>query len=62
MSAHIHANADGERVVNYAQWESEEQFRAMTADPVAREHMTRAAGIAESFDPRLFSVESVHHV
>ncbi|TJZ45294.1 antibiotic biosynthesis monooxygenase [Streptomyces piniterrae] len=62
ISANIHAGADGERVVNYAQWESEEHFRAMLADPVAREHMTQAAGIAESFDPRLFSVESVHHV
>ncbi|MFJ9406034.1 putative quinol monooxygenase [Streptomyces sp. NPDC101393] len=62
ISANIHASADGERVVNYAQWESEEHFRAMLADPGAREHMTEAAALAESFDPRMFSVESVHHV
>ncbi|WP_407550110.1 antibiotic biosynthesis monooxygenase family protein [Streptomyces sp. Pv4-95] len=61
LSANIHASTDGERVVNYAQWESEEHFRAMLADPVAREHMTQAAGIAESFEPRIFTVESVHH-
>ncbi|MEU9110359.1 antibiotic biosynthesis monooxygenase [Streptomyces sp. NPDC048483] len=62
ISANIHAADDGRRVVNYAQWESEAHFRAMLADPVAQEHMTQAAEIAESYDPRLFSVESVHHV
>ncbi|MGW8551625.1 antibiotic biosynthesis monooxygenase family protein [Streptomyces tubercidicus] len=62
ISANIHASADGERVVNYAQWESEAHFRAMPADPEAREHMTEAAALSEGFDPRLFAVESVHHV
>ena len=62
ISANIHASADGERVVNYAQWESEGHFRAMLADPSAQEHMTEAAALAEGFDPRLFAVESVHHI
>ncbi|MEU7433679.1 antibiotic biosynthesis monooxygenase family protein [Streptomyces sioyaensis] len=61
VSANIHASQDGERVVNYAQWESEEHFRAMLADPAAREHMTRAAELAEHFDPRMYAVESIHH-
>ncbi|MGW1792459.1 antibiotic biosynthesis monooxygenase family protein [Streptomyces tubercidicus] len=62
ISANIHASADGKRVVNYAQWESEAHFRAMLADPEAREHMTEAAALSEGFDPRLFAVESVHHI
>ncbi|MFJ9466978.1 antibiotic biosynthesis monooxygenase family protein [Streptomyces caniferus] len=62
LSANIHASADGERVVNYAQWESEEHFLAMLADPSAQEHMTEAAALAEGFDPRLYAVESVHHI
>lgn len=61
VSANIHASVDGERVVNYAQWESAEAFHAMLADPTAREHMQAITEIVESADPRLFTVESVHH-
>jgi len=32
----------------------------MFAHPAAREHMTIAADIADSFDPHLYTVESVH--
>ncbi len=61
VAANIHASEDGTRVVNYAQWESAEAFRAMLADPVAREHMAECGELAESFDPHLHTVESVHH-
>jgi heme-degrading monooxygenase HmoA len=61
VSANIHCSRDGERVVDYAQWQTEQHFHAMLADPAAREHMAAAAEIAPSFDPRLFTVESVHH-
>ncbi len=61
VAANIHASADGTRVVNYAQWESAEAFQAMLADPVAREHMGECGALAESFDPHLYTVESVHH-
>jgi heme-degrading monooxygenase HmoA len=60
ISANIHLSNDGERVVNYAQWESAEAFRAMLADPAARAHMDQCASIATSFDPHLYTVESVH--
>ena len=59
-SANIHVSTDGTRVVNYAQWESAEAFKAMTADPKARDHMVAAAELATSFDPHLYTVESVH--
>jgi heme-degrading monooxygenase HmoA len=60
ISANIHLSTDGTRVANYAQWRSAEDFRAMLTDPTAREHMDRCADIATSFDPHLYTVESVH--
>jgi heme-degrading monooxygenase HmoA len=60
ISANIHLSADGSRVINYAQWESTEAFQAMLADPTARVHMDQCAAIATSFDPHLYTVESVH--
>jgi quinol monooxygenase YgiN len=59
-SASIHLSSDGTRVVNYAQWDSREAYLDMLSDPVAREHMGRAADLAVSFDPHLYTVESVH--
>ncbi|GAA4951858.1 antibiotic biosynthesis monooxygenase [Streptomonospora halophila] len=61
VSANIHISGDGERVVNYAQWESAESFQRMLQDPVAKEHMDRAAAIADGFEPHLYTVDSVHH-
>lgn len=61
VAANIHVSDDGERVVNYAQWESAEALQAMYGDPTAQTHMKQAADLAESFDPHLYAVESVHH-
>jgi heme-degrading monooxygenase HmoA len=60
ISANIHVSTDGTRVVNYAQWQSPEAYQAMFDDPGAREHMGRCAVIATSFEPHLYTVESVH--
>ncbi|MDT5012113.1 MAG: hypothetical protein QOH57_3730 [Mycobacterium sp.] len=60
VSANIHVSTDGTRVVNYGQWADAEAFAAMTKNPQAREHMDRAADLAESFDPHLYTVVSVH--
>ena len=61
VAANIHASEDGTRVVNYAQWESPEAFRAMLASPDAQAHLRECGELAESFDPHLHTVESVHH-
>jgi quinol monooxygenase YgiN len=61
ISANIHRSTDGTRVVNYAQWASADAMQAMLANPVARDHMDTCAGLAVSFDPHLYRVESVHH-
>jgi hypothetical protein len=53
-------STDGTRVVNYAQWDSAEAYRAMLEDPTTQQHMREAAALAISFDPHLYAVESVH--
>ncbi|MFF7474500.1 antibiotic biosynthesis monooxygenase [Streptomyces sp. NPDC008092] len=60
ICANFHASQDGERVINYAQWESEEHYRTMLANPEARVHMDQAATIATDVQPRLFKVRSTH--
>jgi heme-degrading monooxygenase HmoA len=60
ISANIHVSTDGTRVVNYAQWQSAEAYQAMFDDPKAREHMEVCAAVATSFEPHLYTVESVH--
>lgn len=59
-SANIHLSTDHTRVVNYAQWDSTEAYQAMLANPATQPHMAQAAAIAVSFDPHLYTVESVH--
>ncbi|MGH3867501.1 MAG: antibiotic biosynthesis monooxygenase [Pseudonocardiaceae bacterium] len=39
ISANIHASADGERIVNYSQRESEQAFQAMRANPQVLKHI-----------------------
>jgi heme-degrading monooxygenase HmoA len=60
ISANIHVSIDGTRVVNYAQWQSAEAYQAVFDDPKAREYLRRCAAIATSFEPHLYTVESVH--
>ena|SRR5271154_490086 len=60
ISANIHVSTDGTRVVNYAQWQSAEAYKAMFEDPDTRAHMGICAAIATGFEPHLYTVESVH--
>jgi quinol monooxygenase YgiN len=60
VSANIHISTDGTRVVNYAQWDDAQAFQAMLQNPAARVHMEQAGALATSFEPRLYTVESVH--
>jgi quinol monooxygenase YgiN len=60
ISANIHLSSDGTRVVNYAQWRDAAAFQAMLQDATARQHMAKCAELAISFDPHLYTVESVH--
>ena len=61
VSANLHVGTEGTRIVNYAQWESVAAWQAMLAEPAAQDHLRRAAELAESYDPQLYEVASVHH-
>ncbi|MCG7430859.1 antibiotic biosynthesis monooxygenase [Dermacoccus nishinomiyaensis] len=61
ISGNFHASTDGSTVVNYVQWESRETLQAAQTDAAARVHMDRAMEIAERIEPRIYTVEAVHH-
>ncbi|MBQ1082430.1 MULTISPECIES: antibiotic biosynthesis monooxygenase family protein [unclassified Nocardiopsis] len=48
VSASVHASLDGTRVCNYAQWSSEEAFRAAIAHPDSKPHFAACQAIASS--------------
>ena len=60
VSANLHVSTDRSRVVNYAQWRTGEDMQAMLNDPEAQPHMREAAGIAQSFDPVLYTLRYAH--
>lgn len=55
ISANIHKSLDGNRVVNYAQWRSKDDFDAMLKNPKAIPHLKQAAALAK-FEPHLYEV------
>ena len=55
VTANIHKSLDGERVANYAQWRSREDFEAMLKNPAALAHMKPITEIAK-FDAHLYEV------
>ncbi|MGX6608137.1 antibiotic biosynthesis monooxygenase family protein [Micromonosporaceae bacterium Da 78-11] len=61
ISANLHASLDRTRVVNYAQWRSADHFDAAHRNPDVQRHLDDIMVIAESADPRLFTVRAVHH-
>jgi heme-degrading monooxygenase HmoA len=61
ISVSIHASSDGTKVLAYGQWESEADLRAVVDNPADRERLGEAQKLAEGFEPRLYTVESVHH-
>ncbi len=60
ISANLHRSIDGQRVVNYVQWATKEDYDAMLANPRAMTHMRRAAALA-TFDPIICDVAYIGH-
>ena len=60
ISANIHRSLDGTKVANYAQWRSKADLEAMQKNPEAGVHMKEAAALADSFEPILYEVFSIH--
>jgi hypothetical protein len=55
----IHRSVDGSRVVNYAQWESKEDFERMLQSPEAQGQIRQFAALAKSVSPAVYLVSSV---
>lgn len=60
VSVNILTSVDGTRVVNYAQWRTQDDVKATMADPEVQAYAKRAAEIANA-TPGVYSVASVHH-
>jgi heme-degrading monooxygenase HmoA len=56
VGASVHLGRDRTRVVNYVQWESEDDFRAMFATDDAKKHMAALGTIATQIDPVVYDV------
>lgn len=56
VSANLHVSEDRTRVVNYVQWRTKEDFEAMCRNPDALPHRKKAAEIAESNEPILYTL------
>lgn len=61
ISANIHRSLDGTKVINYAQWASEEAFNATLRDPQVTTYFAKLAEVGTP-DPVLCDLISVHHV
>ncbi|MGM0588944.1 MAG: antibiotic biosynthesis monooxygenase family protein [Bacteroidota bacterium] len=51
VSANIHISDDGQKVINYAQWESKAHFQQMLHNEEAQPLMKAAEQLVHSFDP-----------
>jgi heme-degrading monooxygenase HmoA len=60
ISANVHRSLDGTKVINYAQWESQDAFEAMRHNPEAAAHL-RELGQMGTPAPVVCQVVSVHH-
>jgi hypothetical protein len=58
ICANFHAFLHRERLINYAQRQSENHCRAMPTHPEARVHMDKAATIASDVQSRLYRAAS----
>ncbi len=61
ISANLHKSLDGTKVVNYAQWRSQADFKTMLENASTKPHMARAAELA-TFEPQLYEVAYVDHI
>ena len=52
----VHASRDGTRVVNYVQWRSEADLRAMLGTAQATAHMAEVRALARSVTPVFYDV------
>lgn len=59
ISASFHASTDGQRFVNYAQWESMEAFQAMLGSEEVGKYRDQMTALAE-FDAHVYDVVATY--
>lgn len=59
ISANVHRSLDGTKVINYAQWESQQAFTAMLQNPEVSTYLNQLGDIGTPA-PVLCEVVSVH--
>jgi heme-degrading monooxygenase HmoA len=60
VSVNIHRSMDGNRVANYTQWASKDEFERMGKSPEAQALFRKFAALAKSVAPAIYQVSSVH--
>jgi heme-degrading monooxygenase HmoA len=58
ISANIHKGINGDKVANYAQWRSREDFDRVMQNPEFHEHSHRTQHLVEKFEPTLYELEA----
>lgn len=56
VSTTLHKSVDGTRVMNYAQWERQEDADALFTDPRITDYFARAAKLATNVEPHFYDV------
>lgn len=59
ISARLHRGVNGKQVVNYAEWESVEHWRAMVRHPAVQACMERVVALA-TFEPHVYQPAEVY--
>jgi heme-degrading monooxygenase HmoA len=62
VSANFHSSLDGTKIVNYAQWKSEGDFKNMQQHEEAKVYMGKATKLAIKLEPAFYTVEHVNHI
>ncbi len=57
VTANIHKSIDGQRVTNYAQWESAAALQAMLQNPEAVAHINQCRELSVDIDFHLYTVD-----
>jgi heme-degrading monooxygenase HmoA len=60
VSVNIHRSTDGNRVANYTQWASKDEFERMGKSPEAQTLFRKFASVTKSVAPAIYQVSSVH--
>ena len=59
IGAAAHVSADGERIVNYVQWQTEKYLRDMLQLPEAKAHIEEMAQLCSKVEPIFYEVAYV---